>query len=265
MRSEAYKITGFTAVISALGFLIRWLQGMKIYDANGLPDRWAHINFWVIGVILVTVAVLLVFVHALKRFEAPRSAEEAMSGHTFLYATLGYFSAAVLMLSGMASLFKAGDSLYPLLRQILGLFTIAGAAGAALLTRGAGKTDRSGSRSLGSVLLAMFGCLWLVVVYKENAAQPAVWSFVVEILALCAAITAFYFIAGYQLSQPSPYAAIFFCHLAMFLCAMSVIDNHGAADSIAYVAVAILTGLWGFTLTENLHRPPQEEKQQYKL
>jgi hypothetical protein len=265
MRSEAYKITGFTAVISALGFLIRWLQDLKIYDENGLPDRWAHINFWVIGIMLVTAAVLLVFVRALKRCEAPRAAEEAMLGHTFLYPALGYFAAGLLMLAGFAGFIKAGDSLYPTLRRFLGLFAMAGAVGAALLTRGTGKKEKSSSRSLGAALLALFGCLWLIVVYKENAAQPAIWSFLVEILALCAAIAAFYFVAGYQLGQPSPYAAIFFCYLTVFLCAMSVVDSNGAADSMAYAAVAVLTGLWGFTLTENLHRPPQEAQKQYKL
>lgn len=265
MRSEAYKITGFTAVIAALGFLIRWLQDLKIYDENGLPDRSAGINFWVIGVIVVTAVVLLMFVRILKRSEAPRAAAEAMGGHTFLYPTLGYFSAGVLMLAGFVSIFKAADFLYPMLRRVLGLFALAGAVGVALLIGGMGKAEKSASRALGSVLLVMFGCLWLITVYKENAAQPAMWSFLVEILALCAAVSAFYFIAGYQFGQPSPYAAIFFCYLTMFLCAMSIIDGNGTADSMAYAAVVVLMGLWGFTLTENLHKPPQDAQKQYKL
>ena len=62
MQSQAYRITGFAAVMGAVGFMVRWIQSMKIYDeATGLADRGAPINFWVIGILVVTLAALAVW------------------------------------------------------------------------------------------------------------------------------------------------------------------------------------------------------------
>ena len=52
MQSEAYKLTGFVAVASAVGFLLRWLQGMQILDAEtGLAESGRPISFIVAGLI----------------------------------------------------------------------------------------------------------------------------------------------------------------------------------------------------------------------
>ena len=68
MQSQAYRITGFAAVMGAVGFMVRWIQSMKIYDeATGLADRGAPINFWVIGILVVTLAALAVWTFRLRR------------------------------------------------------------------------------------------------------------------------------------------------------------------------------------------------------
>ena len=54
MQSEAYKLTGFTAVVSAAGFLLRWLQDMQILDTEtGLAEPGRPMSYIVAGLILL--------------------------------------------------------------------------------------------------------------------------------------------------------------------------------------------------------------------
>lgn len=255
MRSEAYKITGFTAVMAAIGFLIRWLQSLQIYDeVTGLANAGAAVNFWLIGITVITAAVLLVFVLYLRQFTAPEG-PKALDGRTLVHPVIGIFAGFALAVGGAIMIFAAGQYAFPMLRRLLGLTAMAGGVSAMALTIHAGKPGKEIPRQVFSVLLTVMGCVWMVVEYKENAANPVVWTFAMEILALCAASLAFYFTAGYQFGQSQPLRAIFFCYLGMFLCVVCVIDDHLGADAIAFGAMALLLGLWGTVQTENMKKP----------
>lgn len=255
MQREATTITGFTAVMAALGFLFRWLQGLRIYDPEtGLADGRAGINFWFIGIVIITMAVLLGFVLYLRRFGAPEG-PGALDGRTLLHPLVGMFAGAVLAVAGAVMIVRGGSYDSPTLRRLLGLLMVLGGAGAVELTLHAGKNGKELLRRISAVLITVMGCVWLVAEYKENAANPVIWSFAMEILALCAATLAFYFVAGYQFGEKQTLRAVFFCFAGMFLCVICIIDEQSLADSIAFAAAALLLGLWGFVLTENLHKP----------
>lgn len=255
MRSEAYKITGFTAVMAAIGFLIRWLQSMQIYDeVTGLANAVAPVNFWLIGITVITGVVLLVFVLYLRQF-TPTEGPRALDGHTLVHPILGIFAGFALAVGGIVMVFAARQYAFPMLRRLLGLLAVVGGVSAIGLTVHAGKPGKELPRQVFSVLLTVMGCVWMVVEYKENAANPVVWTFAMEILALCAATLAFYFTAGCQFGQSQPLRAIFCCYLGMFLCVVCVIDDQLGADAIAFFAMALLLGLWGTVQTENIQKP----------
>lgn len=256
MQSEAYKITGFTAVMGAVGFLFRWLQELQIYDPlTGLPDRSAAVNYWLVVILVLTAAVLALWVLRLRRIGNPLMSPKAMDGRTLLHPLFGIAAGLGLAVAGFVMLVAAGSYLFPGLRRLLGLVTMVGGAAAIELTIHAGKAGKEQPRQIFSVLLTVMSCVWMVAVYKENAANPVVWKFAAEILALCAVALAFYFSAGYQFGQPQPFLSIYFCYLGMFLCIVCVIDEHSLADSVAYAAMAILLAVWGLVQTENIERP----------
>ncbi len=115
-------------------------------------------------------------------------------------------------------------------------------------------------RRVGSALIVLFGGLWLITTYKIAATDPVIWRYAVEILAICAALMAFYYAAGYQFGEPSPRMTVFFCYFGAFLCVMAAVDEHSFADSILYAGSAILLFVWGYTLTFNL-RPAGRAEQ----
>ncbi len=255
MQKEAYKLTGFTVIMAAVGFLVRWLQGMQIYDeVTGLADRSAGVNFWLTAIVVITAGLLAAAVILLKRCKAMEG-PGAMVGRSPLHTVVGVVAGLALALSGllMAVTFQTFD--FPKLRLVLGLVTAAAGVCAIQLTVQGGRSGREGARQLFSVVLVLFGCLWMVVTYKENAANPVIWSFAMEILALCAATLAFYFAAGYQFGQSQPLRSIYFSYLGTFLCMICIIDSHSGADAVGFAGLTLLLGMWAFVQTQNMVKP----------
>ena len=83
MQSEAYKLTGFTAVVSAAGFLLRWLQGMQILDPEtGLAQPGKPISYIVAGLILLMALGYGALAVGLKKYNAPTEPEKALCGNS---------------------------------------------------------------------------------------------------------------------------------------------------------------------------------------
>ena len=255
MQHEAYRLTGFTAVIAALGFLLRWLQNMNIIDPlTGLARQGTVISFLLSALIIIVAAALAAFAFYLRQYDCPSAAEEALSGHTFLFTVFGVLIAAMLAVSGAIQLLQSGSAEWPMVHRLCGICTLAAAVGVLLLITGASNAEKGGARRFGSAVLVVFGCLWLITIYKDSAADPVLWTFAIEILAVCSSLIAFYYLAGYQYGEPKPLAAIFFCNFGAFLCIISAIDEHTLAESICYASVALLLLMWGFVLVENLQK-----------
>ena len=264
MRSEAYKLTGFTAVISALGFLIRWLQGMQIIDPDtGLATPGAGISVVMVLFLCLTAAALALMTRRLGRYDLPTEPERAMAQSSVIARWICLAAAALIAVSGLILLVHTPEQTVMgqmFVNRLCGLGCLCGAAGTLLLTLWADQPQRASGRCVASALLIVFGCLWLVNVYKIVTTDPVIWRFVVEILAICAALLAFYYAEGYQFGEPAPRRTIFCSCYGAMLCVMSAVDQHSLADGILYVAVAALLLAWSFLLVLNL-RPRSAAEQ----
>jgi hypothetical protein len=273
MQNEANKLTGFTAVISAVGFMLRWLQNIRTIDEEtGLSTPGAPINGVVAALIVIVALVLMGYVVYLKRYESPLEPEKALGGRTLLYTVLGMLSAALLLVSGVMQLVQANETVWGEgnvgIHRICGIATVAAAFGLGVTVRGADKPERATARRVGIALLILFDCIWLITIYKSAAADPVVWRYAVEVLAIAAAAVAAYYVAGYYYDEPHPKMALFFCEVGAFLCVMGAMDDHTTADSIALVAQAVLLFTWGYVMTANLQvkkDKPQGEKLEQQL
>ena len=253
MQSAAYKLTGFSAVIAAIGFLFRWLQNMNIIDPEtGLAIQGAGISALVVALVVVVFAVLLVWTIFLRRCDAPLTPEEAFCGKTFLATAFGIVTALFLAVSGVIRLLQAGGMMWPVVQRICGIGTLAAALGVLLMVTGASQPEKAGTRRVGAAMVVLFGCLWLVAAYKDAAADPVLWRYGLDIVAICVALIAFYYSAGYFFGEPKPLRSIFFCYFGGFLCVMCIIDEHSLSESITMASVALLLFMWGFLLTQNL-------------
>lgn len=256
MRSEAYKLSGFTIVVSAVGFLLRWLQDMQIQDpVNGLA-RYAPISFLVAGIILLAAAVLVGFVFHLRQFDAPTRPEEAFAGHTPVYGVISLLPALLLAVAGAYRAVFPGDTLWPTMHRVCGVAMLLGALGAGILALNIAKPDQGPARRRGAVLMLIFAAVWLVTGYRDAATDPIVWRFVLEILAECAVLMAIYYTAGYFFHAAHPWRTLVSCDLGAMLCIMCAIDDNGMAQSVALGAMAFQLLIWAFVISENLRTKP---------
>ncbi len=258
MRSEAYKLSGFTIIISALGFLLRWLQDMRILDEeNGLADH-APISFLVAGVIALTALILALLVLRLRQFVPPMTPQAAYEGHTPLYGVVSLAPAILLAAAGLLRLVHPGDVLWTTTHRICGAFTVLGGLGAGVVAMNAVKEDGAAACRKGAGMMLLFVGAWLVTGYRDAAGDPVVWRFVVGILARCMALLAVYHAAGWFFNSPHPFWTIFSCNFGAFLCVMSAIDQSSMAESVTYAAAAMQFLIWAFVAVENLKTKPLE-------
>ncbi len=258
MQSEAYKLTGFTAVAGALGFLLRWLQDMQILDAEtGLAEQGRPISYIVAAVIVLMAAGLGAAAFSLRRCEIPAEPEKALAGKSFLYTAVCVVPAVLLFAAGVMMLFTAWPESQATVRRLSGAGAMLAAIGTVLVAVNLKDPEKAGPRRVGVALLILFGGLWLIAEYKSAASDPVLWRYAVEILAVCAALLSYYYIAGYFYGEPSPRLAVFCCFMGTFLCIMSAVDEHTLAVSVCYGAVAVQQLAWGYALVTNM-RPAAE-------
>ena len=257
MQSEAYKLTGFTAVASAMGFLLRWLQNMQILEPEtGLSVSGKPISYIVAAMIVLMAGGLFAITWAMRRCDAPTEPEQALEGKTFLYTVICIVPALCMAVAGMMILLMAWPARQAVIWRMCGVSTLLGAAGVLLVAMNLKNPEKGGAKRLGMCLLILFGAMWLIAEYKSAASDPVVWRFAVEMLAICAALMAFYYITGYCFGEPNPRGAVLFCYLGAFLCVMSAVDEHSLAESLLYAGTAILLFAWGYALVSNMRREP---------
>ena len=153
------------------------------------------------------------------------------SADTILSRLLG-FAAAALAALGSAYLFFKEDSTLMKAAALLGILSAPVLAMMPQIPRW------GGFGAALSVLPVLFFCLWLVVFYKENAANPILWSYGMEILAIAMCLLAVFRLSAYLFYRAKPRRAIFACMLALITSLATL------TDSVSLGARAVLGG-WG--------------------
>ena len=266
MRSEAYKLSGFTLVAGAMGFLLRWLQDMRIVGGDGLAVN-APISWMVIFIVVLAAVVLELATWRLRQFDGPGTAKEAFSGHTPLYGVISLVPAVVLALAGLLLAVKPGNNvLWPAMHRICGGTMLLGAFGLAILAMNSTREGKDSLCRSGFWMLLAFSVFWLITAYRDAASDPVVWRFVVGIVTRCAALLAVYHAAGYFFNSPHPRKTVLMCNFAAFLCITTAIDGStlsgeemdlgSLAQSAAFMAMAMQFLIWAFVVVENMKTKP---------
>ena len=255
MQSEAYKISGFALVAGAVGFLLRWLQDIRIMnEETGLAEN-APISWLVAGLMAMSAVVLAVYVLRLARYDMPEEPSEALVGKTGFYGVIAMVPAVLLALAAAYQMLRP-HGLWPLMERICGGAKLLGAFGLITIANAASNPRQKAAGRRGTYLLMLFALVWLITAYRQAAAEPIVWRYIVEILAQCVVTLAFFHTMGYFFDVPHTKWALFLCHMGAVLCIMCAIDDNGIAQSLSYGAMAAQLLIWGFVITENLKTRP---------
>ncbi len=259
MRTEAFKLTSFTVVISAVGFLLRWLQDMRIADQETGLAANAPISWLVCLLMLATAGILAGYMVYLRRFDASAEPDKALAAGSPFFGIITVIPPLLLAVAGAMLLIDPGeDAMWPGLHRLCGGAAILGAFGAGLIAVNGPKADGAGRARKGALAYMLFAVIWLITGYRDAATDPQVWRFVVEIFAQCVVLLAAYYFSGYFFRSAHPWWTLFTCCMGTELCIMSAIDDNGIGMSMMYAATALQLLLWAFSITENLKTKPLE-------
>ena len=204
MRKNAWVICCCTAVLAAFGIFFRWLQDQVCFEEEtGLAVRGSIWPYAVALMIVIAAVVLAVVCFRMKN--QPHTSFPDSLPAAFVAV------AALTIVTGAAFIWQ-------------------------MLSIGDGETT-SGTvvcASMPIVLLAF----WLIVSYKVNIINPTVSAYAVEILALCAALIAFYELAGFAYGRPKAIRSIFWSQFAAFLCITALPDDRTGGQQLMLAAIA---------------------------
>lgn len=266
MRNNALTICCGVCVAGAFGVFTRWIQNMTAFDDEGLYLPGSFWGWMLLLLYFAAAAVLIGTIWFLKNREGLVSSPSFAAAHGGggQLRKPAYLAVAALMaVACIALLVTAGSSQYSTLLRVLALLGLLADGGFIGMAAAGGKDggDENGAPAgvcLASVLPVAFGCFWLVVSYRQDAATAVVWRYGPEIVAIACTVLAFYYVAGHAFGRPRPYSAIFFCAYGAFLCMVTLPDERLTALQLLLAACACMQLFFLWSLVVNLRRPETE-------
>ena len=259
MRKNALIICTFTCAFGAIGAFCRWLQVQIAFDEAGLSvsSMWNYI----VPIVLIAAAVCFyAFVSKYRRAGLTMTADfyDTFQGSTKFFVPGAWILGAMMIFGGMVLIATLPDTLNKVLYRVLaGLAVLTGIA-FPLTATGSQKRFEPGVNSLFATFPVLLFCLWLITSYKQNSTNPTVWAYAVEILALAAALLAFFYFAGYPYGRPRPGKSLYFSMLGSFLCIVALADDRNFGLQLMLVAAAGMQLFWAWMIVSNMYKP--EEK-----
>lgn len=239
-----------TAVAGVFGAFFRWLENINAFEPDtGLMLPFARTTV-IVAVCLIAAAAAFAVLAVVwtKRFACDRT-PAALQTHSIFPDLLCKLFGAVLIVLGVVLMFSAPEQRHPAMERLLAAASIFCGVSLMFITVRQG-LPASANRSV-SLIPVLFGCVWLVCCYKNNAENPVVWSYLVELLTVAATVMAWYELAAYHYNRAKPAAALFFVQCAAFMNLTTLADSRPALMTAMFVMQAALMLMYEFTLVEN--------------
>jgi hypothetical protein len=255
MRVFSFVMPGFALAGGAVGFYLRMVELRDVFDAaTGLPERGAVVTMALFalcgGFLLPT---LLFSIWAVAKYTTKENFANA-------YGTEGAWYPTVLSVAGVvwlgatikrfADLNAAGAvSVVDWCFLIMSALSAVSFALFAIVER----RDKPHKATLGlSVIPTLFMCFWLILLYKDNAANPILLSYGYNCLALIAAALGFYFTSGFVFGKPAHGKTILAYLSAVFFGFVTLADDHMVEFKLIIAAFVAINATQSFMLIRNL-------------
>ena len=259
---KTLEICCYVAGAGAFGVFIRWLQDQMAFNEAGLAEKSAF-HLVVVGYILAMAFLFLRFVDRERNRNShlPEDFCGALKNAGKLYRILRWAAGGVICL-GALLLFVSSetDGDVTLLRVLAGLGFVYGVTYPLVLAAANRPVRRQGLLCLGAVIPVAFFAFWLIVCYKRNDINSVVWAFAIEMLAVCAAMAAFFRLAGFLFDSANPWRSLFFSMFGTGACVMAIADDRYMGMQLILLGTAGLLLLSTWIMFANLQQgeiPPK--------
>ena len=255
MRISAVFMPFFALLSGAAGFYLRRTELMNVFDMHtGLPDRGAGVTMGLIALSALFLLLALVFcIRAVDRHASPPGFENAFGTDPLTYP----FAFALVGLVWLGATVKhfidlnRSGSLLPSEIYFLVLSALAAVSVAFFAIEMYQDPRRKMIFAL-SIIPSLFMCFWLILIYKQNAANPVLLSYCYQCLAVITSALAFYFTSGFVYGKPAPGKTIFFYLAAVYFGFVTLADGHNLTISLIFVAIITMNVTYSSMLIRNM-------------
>jgi len=257
MRISAFFVPFFAIMAGITGFYLRTSERLNVFDAvTGLPDRNSATTFW-----LIALSILFIFFIILFAIKAV-STHKVQSGFENAFGTDPLIYPASFILIGIVWL--VGTFIYYSNLNSLGMvtaydvfFVAFSALSAVSVTFFAIEMYQDSRRQAPfalSVVPALFMCFWLIFMYRQNAANPVLLSYIYQCIAIVASALSFYYTSGFLYGKPAPGKSIVVYYAAIYFCIVTLADDHPTGIKLIFLALIVANLVHSSMLIRSLQK-----------
>lgn len=260
-RDRCIRSCCYVAGAGAFGVFIRWLQVQTAFTEDGLANKSAFNLF----VPLFVVACIFAFARLLKRLEKdnfilPEDFKGALVNRGMLFSALRWAIGGIMCVGALLLYSESATDKNTGMIKILAATGFLSGISFPLLLSAANREGRPHFCRLYATAPILMFCVWLVVCYKTNAINSEGWAYGMELLAVAAALLAFFRMAGFIYGVPEAKKSMFYAMFGGAMCLMALADKRHTGMQIMFLASALMLGLYGAVMTNNLQQPEKKKE-----
>jgi hypothetical protein len=229
-------------VAGVAGFFIRRSELNTVFnDGTGLAERNAPVS-----VILIALSVAAFIAFALISYFTA-SKYKAVNDYVHAFSPAGFSYLAIFFVLGFCWL--ASDIMYFLDIQsermfsaidiIFVVMSALSAVSIMFLARAAYRRREGAELLLFGVIPSVFLCFWLILLYKQNAANPVLLEYSYQTLAISAAALSFYFSAGFVFKKAAAGKQLLSMLLTVYFGMVVLADNTGIPLKVMFAVLIV--------------------------
>lgn len=266
MRRFGFVASAAAVLCGAGGFFLRKTQLETVFDeVSGLAERMAPVSVALAALCAAFSAVCVIAVLGFMRGKAVQEKyEKAFSLNSLLPVGLYFALGLIGAVGGILYWLSAPKPMFglPIVEAVFAVLALFSAIAVIVLAVRAFKGSAGVEMGLFSVIPPIFMCFWLVLTYRDNAANPVLLDFFYECLGYAAASLAFYFAAGFVYGKCKPRLTLIthllgICFLTASIAAAN--DVSAVLISIAHVGALMLNTM---AFCANVTKAPEPQTEE---
>ena len=255
MRISAFVIPFFAVIAGVCGLNLRLAEHNNVFDAiTGLPSRNAVTTSWLIilSVFFVLFIIAFAVIVAVKHKALP-GFESAFGTDPFAYPVI-FVLIGIVWIIGTFMYFSYLNRINAVsLNDIYFIaFSIISAVSTVFFAIEMYKDSRRNAAYILSIIPTVFMCFWLIFIYRHNASNPILLSYIYQCLAIVASALGFYFTSGFLYGKPAPGKSIVSYYAAIYFCFVSLADSLPSGIKLIYCAMIAINLVHATMLLKNL-------------
>lgn len=244
MQKKALSICSSVLVLAAFSAFARWIQnqaGFELETGLMIPGSISGKVTFAICVLCLLGIVWMIRSLWYEGYYAPESVDKIIHGNPFWLNRITRGVAAVMGIGAVIAFLVAGYELYStMVRTLCVLAIVAAWAFVKLSELPFAEKKTPVKECVYMALPAVMYVYWLLVSYRTHAAVPSVWSYAVEVFAICVSIVGTFYFAGYAFDFPKPYVTLASLMAGTYLSFVTLPDSRNAGLALMLVAGAAM-------------------------